>query len=109
MAGTGNGFNSTVLTANTAGIQVMAVGGSNAQALNAPLGAGFLHAINMGADSTAVTLSIYDGSSTSGTLKFKTIMSTSWPQSYVLDIQFNVGMFVVISGGTTPTVNLSWA
>jgi hypothetical protein len=106
----GNGCNSFVLVANTAGTQLNLVGAGAASGSGSPPSTGKLHTISFGGDSTAETISVYDGTSTGGVLKFKGITPTAGtPGSWLLDIQFNVGMFIVISGGTAVAVTVSWA
>ena len=106
----GNFFNSSVFTATTAGTQIAYVGAAAATAVPGTSAEGKLHTITVGGDSTAETITVYDGTSTSGTVKFKGITTTSGqPTTWILDIQFNVGLFIVISGGTTVAVTDTWA
>jgi len=111
MPGFGQGYKGTVFTANTAGTLVGCTAPATAIANSVPTIAGIIHTLTIGVDSTAETISIYDGTSTGGTLVFKTLTSTSptIPVHTNLDIQCNVGIFIVISGGTAVNVCLTYA
>lgn len=104
-----NGYISTVLTANTAGTQVNLCGAGPASAAGAATAQGVLHTVTFGGDTTAETLTVYDGTSTSGVVRFKAVAPANALVSLILDLQFTTGMFVVLSGGTAPAVTLSWA
>jgi len=107
---TGQSCNSTVLTANTAGVQLCLTATNQPAAPTVPTGTGFgLHTVTVGADTTANTLTVFDGTSTSGTVIFKMVTVTATiPQSFMADVSYMVGLFVSLAGGTTPTWNISW-
>lgn len=104
-----NGYNSTVIVANTAGTQVNLCGAGPASSAGVAAAQGVLHSVSFGGDTTAETLTIYDGTSTGGVVRFKAVAPANALQTLILDIQFTVGMFVVLSGGTAPAVTLAWA
>ena len=108
----GGASNSTVLTANTAGVQLCLTATNQPAVPTVPTGSGTgggQHSLSCGADSTANTLTIYDGTSTSGTVIFKMITPTATvPQSFLADVSYKIGLFAVLAGGTTPTWNISW-
>jgi hypothetical protein len=102
-----NGFSTTVLTANTAGTQIFLTGPSGSASV--PQAEGFLGSITISADSTANTISCYDGTSTGGTLRYKVVTPTTTPVIQLFpNIQFNSGLFIVVSGGTSVNISLGW-
>jgi hypothetical protein len=112
MSGTSGqtGFKSQVFTANNAGVQLGVCGPSYAQAAGAAVVSGFLHTITVGADSTANTITVYDGLSTSAAVLAKVVTSaTTVPQTFIFDAQGQTGLFLVIAGGATPTVTVTYA
>ena len=101
------GFKGLVLTANTAGTAIGQT--TTANTANALI-QGFLHAVTVGADSSANTITIYDGLSTGGAVLWKVVTAaTTVPQNFIIDMQADTGLFVVLAGGTTPTVSISYA
>ena len=101
------GYSSKVLTANNVGVQLGLVAPSKSAV---PTIQGILHSVSFGADATAQTISIYDGTSTAGTLIFQTVTTAaSQASNFVLDIQATVGLFLVVAGGTTPNVTVTFA
>ncbi|MBA0085096.1 MAG: hypothetical protein HRJ53_08875, partial [Acidobacteria bacterium Pan2503] len=75
---TGQACVSTVITANTAGTQICLTATNQPATPSVPTGSGFgLHTVTVGADTTANTLQIFDGTSTSGTLIFKMVTPTA--------------------------------
>jgi hypothetical protein len=107
---TGQACNSTVVTANNAGAQICLTATNQPAAPVVPTGSGFgLHTVTVGADTTANTLTVFDGTSTSGTVIFKMITPTATvPQTFTVDVSYKVGLFFSLAGGTTPTWNISW-
>ena len=103
-----NGFNSYVLTANSAGVQIALVGVGAASVAGVAPAQGYVHTVNMGADTTANTLTLYDGTSTGGVVKAVLKVLAGIPASFALDVQFNVGLYAVLAGGTTPAVTITW-
>jgi hypothetical protein len=100
------GFTSSVQLANTTGVQLPGLVGVTPASLAAVAALeGLLHTILIGADSTAVTVTVYDGTSTGGVkkLQFTAVANQAFPLQ-LLDIQFDVGIFVVIAGGTAPNI-----
>lgn len=106
---TGQACQSTVLVANTAGTQLCLTTTNQPAVPVVPTCSGHLHVVNVGGDTTAETISIYDGTSTSGTLRFRGVTTTAGAPGYwMCDIQFYIGMFIVIAGGTTVAVTVVW-
>ena len=106
---TGMACQSTVITANTVGTQLNLTAANQIATPVVPTCSGFLHTVLIGGDSTAETISIFDGTSTSGTLRFKGITpTTGQPGGWLCDIQFYVGMFISVAGGTTVSVTVTW-
>jgi hypothetical protein len=69
-----------------------------------------LHTITVAADSTANTITVYDGTSTSGTVIAKIITATTVvPQTFTFDVQAHIGLFIAVSGMTTGAVTVSYA
>lgn len=100
------GGNTSVFTANTAGTQIALIA-STATASVPP--SSYVHTVTIGTDTTANTVTIYDGTSTSGIKHFQvTTLANQAAISVVLDFAINVGIFFVLSGGTTPNVTVSW-
>lgn len=103
------GYRSHVFTANTTGTELGVVGGAAASAAAQPALTGFLHTITISADSTANTITVYDGTSTSGTVVAEVItQSNTQAATLTFDIQLQTGLFVVVSGGTTPAVTVTY-
>jgi hypothetical protein len=97
----GSGLESTVFTANAAGTQLGLCGGDAATAAAVPKIAGVLHTITISADTTANVITVYDGTSTAGDVVFKVTTSTTpVPQTFIIDAQADIGLFIVISGVT---------
>lgn len=106
---TGQAGQSTVLTANTAGTQINLIASQQPPIPTVPTCSGHLHVVCFGGDTTGETISIYDGTSTAGTLRFKGItVAAGTPGYWMVDCQFYLGMFVVIAGGTTVSVTVVW-
>jgi hypothetical protein len=100
------GFLTDVETANTAGKQLPGLVGATAASASAVAALeGLLRTILIGVDSSGATVTVYDGTSTGGVkkLQFTAAANAAFPLQ-MLDIQFQVGIFVVISGGTTPNI-----
>jgi hypothetical protein len=105
------GYKSRVFTAANAGAQIGVCSPSAATA-TLPKIDGFLHTINIGADSASVLVQVYDGTSTAGALlaQISTLATTPGPTSFAFDVQANIGLFIVITGGgTSIAVNVSYA
>jgi hypothetical protein len=107
----GNGCNATKLSANTTGTLIAQVGGQAATTAAAAAAGGFLRSfIYGGGDSSAETVTIYDGTSTSGTvIAVLTFAASSNPVTVTFDVQLKVGLYVVISGGTAVNDTVVWA
>lgn len=106
---TGQACQSSVLVANTAGTQLCLTVVNQPAVPVVPTCSGHLHCITVGGDTTAETISIFDGTSTGGVLRFKGITVTAGtPGTWLCDIQFYTGMFIVIAGGTTVSVTVVW-
>jgi hypothetical protein len=108
MAGSvGQGFKSCVLAANNAGAiigQTTTYNSTNAHIQ------GYLHTVSIGADATANTITIYDGLTSGGVIIFKMVTPTATvPLNFVLDIQVNTGLFVVLAGATAPNITITYA
>lgn len=110
MPAIGLGYSSTVFTANTTGTLVGVCGPNQAQAQSAALISGIVQGLTISADSSATTISIYDGVSTGGTLVHRVVTSATTTVSNLgeLYIQCKVGIYIVISGGTTPCICLRY-
>lgn len=105
----GIGCRSAVYTANQAGTQI-GLCGQAAGAASVPQVQGVLHTITVAADSTANTITVYDGTSTSGAVLAKIITATTVvPQTFTFDVQALVGLFIVISGMTSGAVTVAYA
>ena len=105
----GQGLNSTVVTANTAGTQIAIVGAQAATSAGAAAMAGFLHTVSFGGDTTANTIAIYDGTSTAGKLVYQATAAANLVQSIMVDVQLKVGLFYTLTTGTTPAITITWA
>jgi hypothetical protein len=102
-------YQSKVLSANTTGVQLGVVGANAASAAGAAAIAGILHSITFSADSTATTVTVYDGTSTSGAVLAKIVTPTATvPVTLLFDLQAQVGLFVAVAGATTPNINFSF-
>ena len=105
----GQACQSTVVTANTAGAQLNLTPAQQPAVPVVPSCSGYLHTVTFSADTTANTLSIYDGTSTAGTLRAKVVTPTATvPVTLTFDIQFYVGMFYSLAGATTPNITIAW-
>lgn len=108
----GAACSSTVISANSAGAQICLTTTNQATPPVVPTGAGTgggLHTVTVSADSTANTLTIYDGTSTAGTIIFQMITPTATtPQTFTVDVSYKVGLFYVLSGRTSAVWTLSW-
>ncbi|MBA0088960.1 MAG: hypothetical protein HRJ53_28560 [Acidobacteria bacterium Pan2503] len=105
---TGQACQSTVVTANTAGQQLCLTPANNPTGAS-PSCSGWLHSVTFSADTTANTLSFFDGTSTGGTLRAKIVTPTATvPVTLTFDIQFFVGMFISLSGATTANITIVW-
>jgi hypothetical protein len=106
------GYLSSVYTANTAGsaIGTTSLPVSGASGATLKLIQGYLHTISVGSDTTACVITIYDNSSgaASGTMLFTNAVPASWSECFILDLQANNGLTVVISGGTTPRIVVTY-
>lgn len=67
-------------------------------------GPGMLHAVNIGDAGSGMAVSVYDGTSTAGTL----IGVFKQAGSFQFDVAFNTGLFVVISATTMGDVCISY-
>jgi hypothetical protein len=102
------GYTSTVLTANTAGLQVAVCGPDAAKAAGATVMSGYLKRLVITGDATG-TIDVYDGLSTAGKhLLSWTKTNTPW-YDYDLDLIILVGLFVVVAGATAPLYTLEWS
>jgi hypothetical protein len=87
----------THISANTTGVQV------------GPVGTITLHTVSINTKgATSNLLTIYDGTSTSGTV-VAAYDTTAQVASVNLDVTLQVGMFVVLAAGTAADITLSWA
>jgi hypothetical protein len=103
------GYKSQVFVAATAGTQLGVCSPSAATSTLKKID-GFLHTITVSADSTANTISVYDGTSTAGTLLAQILSPTTQvPQTFTFDIQAQIGLFIVISGATTVNTTVTYA
>lgn len=91
------------LNANNAGIQVTSSASGQA---NPAVGPCFLHTINLTNAGSAWVISIYDGTSTTGT---PIVISASSPNSWQLFLKFYIGIFIVASGTTPGSITLSYS
>jgi hypothetical protein len=106
---TGQACQSTVITANTAGQQLCLTAANQPAAPVVPTCSGWLHSIVLSADTTAQTISIFDGTSTGGTLRAKVVTPTAvTPVTLTFDVQYFIGMFLVLSGATTANITVVW-
>lgn len=67
-------------------------------------GAGTLHAVNIGDAGSAMVATLYDGTSTAGTI----IGVFKVAGSYQFDVAFNTGLYVVISATTMGDVSIAY-
>ena len=105
----GNACNYSYFNANNAGAQICVVGAATASLAGAAAGEGVLHSISL-SDTGALSVTIYDGTSTSGPVAFKNVFGAGGGSvTFTLDIQLKFGIFIVISGATAANVNLSWS
>lgn len=105
----GSGLESQVFTANTAGTQLGVVGAQAASTAAAAAIAGVLHTITVSADTTANTITVYDGTSTAGDVVAKIITATTVvPQTFTFDAQADVGLFIAIAGMSTGAVTVTY-
>jgi hypothetical protein len=105
-----NFYNSSVFTANTTGTQIGLRGSQAATTAGVPVCEGKIHTLTIGADTTATTITVYDNNAASGTVLLKVVTPTTpVPVTLTFDVQATVGLYIVISGGTTPNITLSWA
>lgn len=87
----------THISANTAGVQVGPVGTIN------------LHTVSINTKGAAANvLTIYDGTSTSGTV-VAVYDTTAQVASLNYDITLQVGLFVVLATGTAADLTFSWS
>lgn len=106
---TGQACQSTVLVANTAGTQMNLTSANQPAVPVVPTCSGHLHSITIGGDTTAETISVYDGTSTAGVLRFQGRTTTAGqPVTWLIDVQFYIGMFIVVAGGTTVSITVVW-
>jgi hypothetical protein len=102
------GYDSTVVVANTAGVLLGVVGAAAASVNSAKILEGRLRSISVGSDSTAVTITVYDALSATGSPRFTAVVPSGWSECFILDLRLDTGLFVVIAGGTTPTITLAY-
>jgi len=71
---------------------------------------GFVHSVTVGGDTTAESIILWDGL-TSGTRKiFQGLTTTAGqPGTWIVDAQCDTGLFLVLSGGTTVAVTITFA
>lgn len=108
-----SGCTNFVITANTTGVQVAVSQAQLTPALAAAgtpvMGQGMVYRVSMaGGDTTAVTVIIYDGISTSDPIAWRMTVAIGASVDLQPEVRMNKGIFVAVSGGTTPTVNIGW-
>jgi hypothetical protein len=105
MPGTGTiGFLYRTFTGNSAGAQLGVCGAGPASAASAKTIQGILHSLSWGVDSAQWQVVVYDGTDTTGTVVAKVTgpaAAGGSPGSVILDVQANVGLFVVITSTGT--------
>ena len=106
------GWNSTVVVGATAGKQICyaTIAGTTANAGGgsaAPFG-GQVGAVQLNDTGTA-EVQLYDGISTGGKLIYQgTLLAGGGLVPVELGIQLNVGLFLVVTGGTAPVTTVLW-
>jgi hypothetical protein len=111
MSGTSGqlGYSSHLITTG-GNYSLGAVGGQNATNNSLPALVGYLKRLLIGAtDSAATTVIIYDSlSAVSANQIFKYVSASGGPipQQFDLDIQLQNGLFVVVSGGSSPFITV---